>query len=101
MPENIRHIALQLREAMVTTINETSKYGQGYAEKKQSITASCQRLDKLLRQDWNNPQVYEKLIMEMITLQSLTLQLLAIFLGDQNIRQNEIERKIEELSDLS
>ena len=101
MPENIRHIALQLREAMVTTINETSKYGQKYAEKKQSITASCQRLDKLLRQDWNNPQVYEKLIMEMITLQSLTLQLLAIFLGDQNIRQNEIERKIEELSDLS
>lgn len=98
-PENRRNTGLQVREAMVTTINETSKYGQKYTQKQQSITASCGRLDELLKKDWNDPQVSERLIKEIITLQSLTLQLLSRYLGDQNARQNELERKIEELNE--
>ena len=45
------------------------------------------------------PQVSERLIKEIITLQSLTLQLLSRYLGDQNARQNELEGKIEELNE--
>ena len=77
MQKNVKHTSQELSKAMSVTINETSKHAQKYAVEQRSITASCQRLQKLLREDWNDPQVFERLIKEMINLQSLTLQLLA------------------------